>query len=506
MQCEKSRASQARHHRGTFYHDQDPSISLECYQKSIQLRMESLNCCAQTDHQAANSLREVVDDDALTYIQLLEKSLHSMSRCLEKKKAIQATHLEMDPFLYGIHVFSKPIRATPNNEEEMCVNWGDQFSAVTVFNMTLLTLASQCFEETTELLKICLKLVERAICAGVSCSHLSEMNVMTVTNLGFISYKSGWYAEAALYFENATEHLHDDIDRMKNFAGTQHIIHSKSNQFFHAVLHLACAYDASGRHDEAMGLVLEAQLFVGALNVYSQREGIDSSLDLFGLSCTEAIIHLHQKQYDLSMSKFQSLHDAHWESLSLGRRAVILHGIGQVSFEKRDLRETMMHQLAALTIIERIFGENHSVVAEILYTLGIILHDQDEYTDALEVYKRALNVQRKIFGTNHFNSLKTLCNIARVHEASGEDAEALSACSEALQVGEAMLGPKNLLVVEMLVMQGKLLYRLGSAESAMATFNKVIRMIESSQFEAEDMFAHFNISFSPIGVSGASAA
>eukprot|EP00568_Trieres_chinensis_P000914 CAMPEP_0183303002 /NCGR_PEP_ID=MMETSP0160_2-20130417/8603_1 /TAXON_ID=2839 ORGANISM="Odontella Sinensis, Strain Grunow 1884" /NCGR_SAMPLE_ID=MMETSP0160_2 /ASSEMBLY_ACC=CAM_ASM_000250 /LENGTH=509 /DNA_ID=CAMNT_0025465855 /DNA_START=126 /DNA_END=1655 /DNA_ORIENTATION=+ len=493
---------------GTFYHELDPSFAWRCYEKSLRQQMETVLDCMQILPQTTDISSEAAtftSNDALATIQLLEKATLRLGLCLGNENDNQITCPEMESSLIGMKACLKPIETRPDNKEMNAFNY-DKISAITILNISVLALRRHRFEDAVELLEISLELIRRAACAGASCPLLSEMTMMAITNLGYVSYRSGEYEKSVFYFENTVKHIRETIEDVRCHGNSLSMINSKVSQFISAFLNLARSYDASGRHGEAMAVVLEAELLANALELSSQSSSGGASLDVTGLSYVKAVIYLHQEEHDQSLAMFQMLCGTHWEHLSLGHRSAILHGMGQVLFEKRHLREAMMHLQTALTMRQKVLQENHSDVLETFYTMARILHDREEYTDALEVYKKVLKGQRETPGTEHHRTLKTLCNIARVHQARGESTESLQVCTEAIQLGEVMLGPKHTFVVEMLIMQGALLHELGRVEAAMAILKKVAKIIDSPNLKAEDFLSNLGHACGYSTISCASAA
>ena len=168
--------------------------------------------------------------------------------------------------------------------------------------------------------------------------------------------------------------------------------------------------------------------------------------------------------------------------------AAAFHGIGQALFEQGKVDKALIPFLAALDIRRNIFGELNREVADTLYSIGRVLHDREEYGDALEVYLKTARIQRDTLGDEHLVTLRTLCNIARVYQVHNDHLQALDACMETLGIGQMLLGQTHCFVVEMLIMSGTLLYGLGWGELAIATFEKVAKIVEP-QRNAEDFLA-----------------
>ena len=101
---------------------------------------------------------------------------------------------------------------------------------------------------------------------------------------------------------------------------------------------------------------------------------------------------------------------------------------------------------------------------------------------------KTARIQRDTLVDEHLVTLRTLCNIACVYQVHNGHLQAIDACMETLRIGKMLLGQTHCFVVEMLIMSGTLFCELGWGESAIATFEKVAKIVEP-QRNAEDFLA-----------------
>jgi len=158
----------------------------------------------------------------------------------------------------------------------------------------------------------------------------------------------------------------------------------------------------------------------------------------------------------------------------------LLERRGAVLFEQRNLGGSMLSYLACMKILEHqqstgsnIFNE--ADLGRILYAVGRVLHDNDEYHDAIHMYNRALVCQRNlasVSGRPSLDVITTLCNICRVHHLSGEIDAALAANREVLDLALMLVGGKmeHPFLINRLKIEGNILVEAGRLDDAMNTF------------------------------------
>jgi len=169
----------------------------------------------------------------------------------------------------------------------------------------------------------------------------------------------------------------------------------------------------------------------------------------------------------------------------------LLERRGAVLFEQRNLGGSMLSYLACMKILEHqqstgsnIFNE--ADLGRILYAVGRVLHDNDEYHDAIHMYNRALVCQRNlasVSGRPSLDVITTLCNICRVHHLSGEIDAALAANREVLDLALMLVGGKmeHPFLINRLKIEGNILVEAGRLDDAMNTFVDAARRCSDDQ-------------------------
>eukprot|EP00568_Trieres_chinensis_P009199 CAMPEP_0183305910 /NCGR_PEP_ID=MMETSP0160_2-20130417/10500_1 /TAXON_ID=2839 ORGANISM="Odontella Sinensis, Strain Grunow 1884" /NCGR_SAMPLE_ID=MMETSP0160_2 /ASSEMBLY_ACC=CAM_ASM_000250 /LENGTH=511 /DNA_ID=CAMNT_0025469187 /DNA_START=20 /DNA_END=1555 /DNA_ORIENTATION=- len=502
-------AHQSTHDLGVYFHSKDDlNIAANCYEKSLAHQVSSIVNSLQRDLLTANHFESLTTvHQYQSSIRLIEDVLHTVRQNIGRFVPCPKRQLGKESSLIAMKGFFEPIELKPIMAALKREHGAETIAAITTFNISLLFISShQCDDTAAELLKISLALIHPTEFMGENSSVASDLVMMAMANLGYLSYMSEKYEEALFYFEKVVKHIRDTLEDKQFQESGSDLILSKITHFVGALLNLARVLDATECYDEAMAFVSEACVLGNSLKMTLSQNGYNGDFDEAELSFTKAIIHLHKEEYDQSLDMFNSCKRNVGGSLPLELQAAISHGMGQILFEKRNLHGAMENLLAALTLRKKLFGEKHSDVADTLYIIGRILHDREEYADAIGVYEKVLDIQRDIFGLEHQDTLKTLCNVARVHQVRGESDDALNACSEAIRAGQSMLGASHSFVVEMLMMKGAILHELGQGESAMSTFDRVVQIIDSPEVKAEDFINDFRIPSGYNIIPGAAAA
>ena len=158
----------------------------------------------------------------------------------------------------------------------------------------------------------------------------------------------------------------------------------------------------------------------------------------------------------------------------------LLERRGAVLFEQQNLGGSMLSYLACMKILEHQQSNGSNIFNEadlgrILYAVGRVLHDNDEYHDAIHMYNRALLCQRNlasVSGRPSLDVITTLCNICRVHHLSGEIDAALAANREVLDLALMLVGGKmeHPFLINRLKIEGNILVEAGRLGDAMNTF------------------------------------
>ncbi|MEM9454537.1 MAG: tetratricopeptide repeat protein, partial [Myxococcota bacterium] len=105
-----------------------------------------------------------------------------------------------------------------------------------------------------------------------------------------------------------------------------------------------------------------------------------------------------------------------------------------------EYEEAKRYYNRALEVWEKALGADHSKVAMILNSLGMVNFEQGEYEEAKGYYKRALGIGKRALGAGHPNLVTSLNNLGMVSFGQGEYEEAEGYYERALEIGEKALG------------------------------------------------------------------
>jgi tetratricopeptide (TPR) repeat protein len=97
----------------------------------------------------------------------------------------------------------------------------------------------------------------------------------------------------------------------------------------------------------------------------------------------------------------------------------------------------------ALSIFEKTFGSEDSVVADALHQLAILRWRQGRYDEAEPLHTRALAILEKALGSEHLDVASTLSSLGTLYNQQGRYAEAEPLCIRALAIREKALGPDH---------------------------------------------------------------
>jgi tetratricopeptide (TPR) repeat protein len=165
-----------------------------------------------------------------------------------------------------------------------------------------------------------------------------------------------------------------------------------------------------------------------------------------------------------------------WASHTFGlrslHRATVLHDVGNLEFDCRKLHLAMRYLLEACAIKENILGPgNHVDVSHILYSIGRLLHDREDFEDAAHIYERTLAMQQIVLGPTHACVVRTLCNLGRVHHIRGNLEGALKASQRVVELARNQPGNECFLA-STLNLVGNIFLEMGETTRAMASFEE----------------------------------
>ena len=122
--------------------------------------------------------------------------------------------------------------------------------------------------------------------------------------------------------------------------------------------------------------------------------------------------------------------------------AATYHNIGVVYQKKGDLENALLQYQRALEIRTRVFGSEHSSVADTYNNMGSVYDSQGRYEEALDYYHRSLDIQVRP------DTAKSHMGIGNVLHGMGKYEEALVEHHKALEVFLAVHGQEHASVAD----------------------------------------------------------
>lgn len=95
--------------------------------------------------------------------------------------------------------------------------------------------------------------------------------------------------------------------------------------------------------------------------------------------------------------------------------AFIYNNIAGVYNEQGDYVNALEHYKMALSIREKVLGNEYPDTAIIYNNMALVYYNKGEYLNALEWNWKALNIREKILGFEHPDTVTTYNNIAEVY-------------------------------------------------------------------------------------------
>ena len=497
---------------GASYHNiGDLIFANACYKKSLESYIKSSQHHVFIDTNTKSfSVNSRNAKHRLSNLYLHEGALQVANLNLEEGDSNEfGNHNNIESFFIGMKCYLSPSEidfsdSGNNGKFYSSVFAEEEIALANIFNMSQIFMEVGHFDIAAKLLDISLRLCHsKVMMPSTSCSLSFKIEMMALTNIGYISYKYGKLEKARYYFEAVVKLNNDSIrNARKDEKINSEYVLSKVCHLVSSLMNLARVYDLLGRFGEATAAAYEA----GVLGDMLQSVPGEYSFDTAGLILIKADVHFHKKEYGETKKMYQSFTNGEQKNLHPRHEAAVILGMGKILFEERNLDRAMACFLAALKIQQETLREKHSEHAETLYMVGRILHDREEYVDALEMYNRAVKIQRSAHGSSHHATLKTLCNIARVSQICGEHFKALKACTEAVQSGQKVLSESNSFVLKMIILQGTVLHEMGRNDHAVAAFDRAERIIDMAQLKLEDFLVDFKISPIQITILASAAA
>ena len=161
--------------------------------------------------------------------------------------------------------------------------------------------------------------------------------------------------------------------------------------------------------------------------------------------------------------------------------AFTLNELGELARLQGKYNQSIPLHQRALTIRERLLGQDHPDVATSLNNLARPYHHFARYSEAETLYQRALKIREQVLEPEHPDVAHSLNDLAVLYDAQGRYKEAEQLYQRALKIREQALGPEHPDTSETLgnlaglySMQGRDIYAHKLLQDALAIRIKVL--------------------------------
>ena len=196
------------------------------------------------------------------------------------------------------------------------------------------------------------------------------------------------------------------------------------------------------------------------------RSHFDIGLSLSERRCWEVALYHWEKSQELFVS-----------SLGLVELvAGVLYNVGIVYAEMNDYEKSLSSLKQCLRIRGAIHGEEHILYAQTIQRIGDILLKMSDYQEAMESYNWALDVMHVEPNHHRIDIGDVLENMGSVHYSKGEVDEALRCFQDALRSKQVDLGEDHPELSSTFLRIGDCLADQGKTEEAIAHYEESIRL------------------------------
>lgn len=130
----------------------------------------------------------------------------------------------------------------------------------------------------------------------------------------------------------------------------------------------------------------------------------------------------------------------------------------------------------ALTIGERILGDEHLLVATALNNLATIYKQQERYAEAEQLYQRAIRIR----GSNYRDFTSSLSNLAEIHKQQKKYEQAEELFQQALDIREQEFGPDDIETALATYHLAKFCYDQGKYKKAERLYRQALGICEQA--------------------------
>ena len=157
----------------------------------------------------------------------------------------------------------------------------------------------------------------------------------------------------------------------------------------------------------------------------------------------------------------------------LNQTGLYLHG-------RAEFADAKTHYERALTLAEKVYGQDHPIVATIVNNLGLVLRDMGDLQGAKQHLKRALKIDENTYGPDQSNVAIRVNNLGGVLHDQGDLQGAKQHFERALKIDENIYGPYQSNVARDVNNLGVVLIALGDLQGAKQHFERALKIDENT--------------------------
>lgn len=216
-------------------------------------------------------------------------------------------------------------------------------------------------------------------------------------------------------------------------------------------------------------------------------EGVENSVEERRMFSIESGRAHYAVGFSLAEKRCWSAAIAHWESSqelllsSLGMVefvAAILYNVGVIYSEMNEYEQALASLKQCLRIRGAIHGEEHILYAQTIQKIGDVFLGMSDYTEAMESYNWAMDVMHIEPSHHRVDIGDILDNMGNIHYSKGEVPEALRCYQDALRSKKVELGDDHPELAVTYQHIGNCLSDQGDTDEAIAHFEEAIRLKE----------------------------
>jgi tetratricopeptide (TPR) repeat protein len=301
------------------------------------------------------------------------------------------------------------------------------------FNVSLVQIAQDRFEEALKMLEKALQRIEKSALKN------KDIEFQLLHKIGFTQFTLGNAAESLKTFEKASSiALQTAMDKVSlaaclNCLGVIHFHHEpkKADTAMQLLIQSLALYrQVHCSFSKEVATVLNnigrvhflLSQYDQALNVYNEAlvirvkvlgaESVDVAATLYNIGQS-----YHQLgQLDHAMHYYKRFLSLSGKELSTYSRdaAIVYLGIGEIYKDQKDMKQALAAFKQALAAQKASLGNYHLEVASTLNKLGNLCYEMQDPADALEFYKQGLEIEILILEPSHQHIIITLTNIAHI--------------------------------------------------------------------------------------------